>query len=63
METYQGAPLAEYFKDREDPRIDRKKRYPLDELIVIMVLAFLSGAEGWEAIDDLAKCREPWLKK
>ncbi|MDR0638486.1 MAG: hypothetical protein LBG27_06245 [Spirochaetaceae bacterium] len=32
----------------EYPRTDRKKRYPLGELIIITIPAFLSGAEGWE---------------
>jgi hypothetical protein len=48
METRTIAPLAEYFKDVKDPRIERKKRYPLNELIIITVLACMSMAEGWE---------------
>jgi predicted transposase YbfD/YdcC len=63
MGERQVQPLAEYFKEIEDPRIERKKLYPLDEVIVITVLAFLSGAEGWEDIDEFAKCKEAWLKK
>jgi predicted transposase YbfD/YdcC len=63
MGIYQVQPLAEYFKVIEDPRIERKKLYPLEEVIVITVLAFLSGAEGWEDIADFAKCKEAWLKK
>ena len=34
MGTYQAPPLAEYIKDMEDPRINCKKLYPLDELII-----------------------------
>jgi predicted transposase YbfD/YdcC len=56
-------PLADYFQEIEDPRIDRKKLYPLLEIIVTSILAFLSGAEGWEDIDDFAKCRKEWLGK
>jgi predicted transposase YbfD/YdcC len=63
MGTYQVPALAEYLKDIEDPRIDRKKLYPLDEVIIITILAFLSGAEGWEDIAEFAKCKEGWLKK
>lgn len=62
MGTYQVKPLAEYVKDIADPRIDRKKLYPLDELIIITILAFLSGAEGWEDIDTFARCKEDWLR-
>jgi predicted transposase YbfD/YdcC len=63
MERNQVLPLAKYFKGIEDPRMDRKKLYPLDEVIVITVLAFLSGAEGWEDIAEFAKCKEEFLKK
>jgi hypothetical protein len=48
METRTRAPLAEYFKDVKDPLIERKKRYPLNEVIIITILAFMSMAEGWE---------------
>jgi hypothetical protein len=48
METRTIAPLAEYFKDVKDPRIERKKLYPLDEVIIITIVAFMSMAEGWE---------------
>ncbi|MDR1904290.1 MAG: transposase family protein [Treponema sp.] len=41
METRTRAPLAEYFKDVKDPRIERKKLYPLNEAIVITIAAFL----------------------
>jgi hypothetical protein len=48
MQTRTIPPLAEYFKDVKGPRIERKKLYPLDEVIIIMILAFMSMAEGWE---------------
>jgi predicted transposase YbfD/YdcC len=56
-------PLAEYFKEMEDPRIDRKKLYPLAEVIIITVLAFLNSAEGWEDIEFYAACKEEWLRQ
>ncbi|MDR1956510.1 MAG: transposase family protein [Treponema sp.] len=40
--------MAEYFKDVKDPRIERKKLYPLNEVMVITIVAFMSMAEGWE---------------
>jgi hypothetical protein len=46
METRTIAPLAGYFKDVQDPRIERKKLYPLNEVIIITILAFMSMAEG-----------------
>ena len=49
-------PLAEYFKDVEDPRIERKKLYPLTEVILIALLAVMSGGEGWEDMEDSCSC-------
>jgi alpha-D-ribose 1-methylphosphonate 5-triphosphate synthase subunit PhnH len=48
METRIIAPLVEYFKNVKDPLIERKKRYPLNELIIITIVACMSMAEGWE---------------
>jgi hypothetical protein len=62
METRTIAPLAEYFKDVKDPRIERKKLYPLNEVIIITILAFMSMAEGWEDIEDYGKAKQDWLK-
>ncbi|MDR1957213.1 MAG: transposase family protein [Treponema sp.] len=45
METRTRAPLAEYFMNVIDPRIERKNRYPLNELILTIV-ACMSMAEG-----------------
>jgi len=56
-------PLAEYFREVEDPRIERKKICPLIEVIVTTLLAFMSGAEGWEGIEDYARAKEQWLRK
>jgi predicted transposase YbfD/YdcC len=56
-------PLASFFKNIKDPRVDRHKKYDLLDIIVITMLAILSGAEGWEDIDDFAHAKESWLKE
>jgi predicted transposase YbfD/YdcC len=56
-------PLMDYFKGVEDPRIERQKLYPLVEVLVIALLAFMSQAEGWEDIEDYGKSKEAWLRK
>ncbi|MDR1862858.1 MAG: transposase family protein [Treponema sp.] len=48
METRTIAPPAEYFKDVKDPRVERKKLHPLNEVIIITIVAFMSTAEDWE---------------
>jgi predicted transposase YbfD/YdcC len=63
VKTEEVSPLVEYFKDIEDPRIDRRKLYPLNEVIVIALLAVMSGAEGWEDMEDYGRAKESWLRK
>lgn len=52
-------PLADYFKDVKDPRIDRKKLYPLIEVILIALLAVMSG----EDMEDYGNAKRSWLKR
>lgn len=39
--------FLEYFSNLEDPRINRKKLYPLDEILLVVLCAVVCGAEGW----------------
>ena len=45
-----------------DPRIERKKIYPLDFLLLIVFLSTLSGNTSWYEIEDYAKEYEKELK-
>ncbi len=33
-----------------DPRVERTKRYPLIEIILLIISATVSGCEGWKQI-------------
>ena len=41
-----------YFQDITDPRIDRHKRHHLLDILFLSISAVLSGATGWEDIED-----------
>ncbi|MDR1748521.1 MAG: transposase family protein [Spirochaetaceae bacterium] len=41
----------EYFSGIPDPRKETNKKYPLDEVVAITILAVLSFAAGWEDIE------------
>jgi predicted transposase YbfD/YdcC len=56
-------PIMDFFKNIEDPRIDRNKAYPLIEVLVITILAVICSAEGWEDIEEYGEAKEPWLRK
>ena len=55
--------LQEAFSSLKDPRVDRHKRHMLIDIIILTICAVISGADGWEAIEQFGKNKEDWLKK
>lgn len=55
--------FLQHFEAIEDPRIDRCKRHELLDIILLAVSAVLSGAEGWEKIEDFGIHRLDWLRR
>ena len=52
-----------YFSELEEPRIDRKKLYPLEEILLTTLCAVICGAESWQDISDFGEARISYLKK
>lgn len=52
-----------YFSDMEDPRLDRRKKHPLINVIFIAFCAVLCGAEDWVAIAKFGRSRIIWLNQ
>lgn len=46
----------------EDPRSDKNKLYPLQEILLLCICGVVSGADGWEAIADFGRQRLSWLR-
>ena len=57
-----GTDLREFFADLPDPRVERTRVHPLDEVWVISVLAVSAGADGWDDIVEWGEAREKWLR-
>jgi predicted transposase YbfD/YdcC len=57
------APIMEYFSGIPDPRSKINRLYPLDEVVVITILAVMSFAKGWEDIERYGKAKRKWLAK
>jgi predicted transposase YbfD/YdcC len=55
--------IKDYFRGVKDPRINRRKRHLLIDIIVIAVCGVICGADDWQAIETFAKLRHDWLKK
>jgi predicted transposase YbfD/YdcC len=57
------ANLSGYFADIPDPRVSRTKKHLLKDILVIAILAAISGAEGWEDIENYGISKQQWLEE
>jgi hypothetical protein len=53
--------MLRYFGSLEDPRIDRTKFHPLENIIVMTLCGAIAGADGWEALEAFAEARADWF--
>ena len=51
-----------YFADLRDPRVERRREHLLEEILSIAIAAVLSGANGWNEIEDYAQSKGEWFK-
>jgi len=52
-----------HFSTIEDPRIERCKKHQLIDILFLAVSAVLTGAEGWEDIEQFGIIKLNWLKQ
>src|SRR4051794_16717360 len=57
------ATFHHYFRDLDDPRVERTRRHPLINIAFIAVCAVLSGADSFAAIHESATDRRAWLDR
>ncbi len=55
--------LIEHFEALPDPRVERTKRYPLNEIILLIIAGTVSGCDGWKSIKDFGEAKLDWLRK
>ena len=58
-----SAGIVEHFAPLEDPRIDRNKLHALVDIVLLTIFAVVSGADGWEAIEDFGREKLEWLRR
>ncbi len=56
-------PIAEHFRDLEDPRRGRAKRHELLDIIVITLCAVVCGADNWVEIEEFGKAKREWFER
>jgi len=57
------ASVLKHFSSLPDPRVDRTKRYPLLEIILLIIAGTVSGCEGWKQIKDFGEMKLSWLRQ
>ena len=57
MREGKGASIMDYFETLEDPRIDRRKRRQLLDIIAIAICAVICGADSWVYIELFGKSK------
>ena len=55
--------LLDHFASLEDPRVERNQRHALLDIVLLTVCAVVSGADGWEAIEDFGREKLEWLRR
>lgn len=53
--------LHKHFGTLDDPRIDRTKKHPLINIIIIAVCGVICGAENWVAIERFGEAKKSWF--
>jgi predicted transposase YbfD/YdcC len=51
-----------YFAEMRDPRVKRTREHLLEEILLITIAAILSGASGWNEVEDYARSKIEWFK-
>ena len=53
----------EHFEQLDDPRQSGKVWYPLDEVLLLCLLAVLAGAEGWVEVAEFGQSKLAFLRR
>lgn len=55
--------FLKHFDPITDPRIERCKKHDLLDILLLAICAVISGAEGWENIEDFGHLKLDWLRR
>lgn len=63
MPSSSGKTLLDHISTLKDPRIERRKIYPLNEILLIVFCAVICGAESWRDLAWFGECKIEFLRK
>jgi predicted transposase YbfD/YdcC len=52
----------QYFAELRDPRVERTREHLLEEILLMVIAAVLSGADSWNEIEGYGKAKHLWFK-
>jgi predicted transposase YbfD/YdcC len=55
--------LPNYLRRLKDPRINRRKRHVLGDIITMAICAVIGGADTWKDIATFARRRQDWFQR
>ena len=62
MEEVSELGFLDYFSGIDDPRIDRKKLYSVEELLLVTLCGVICGCEGWEDLEEFGETKLDFLE-
>lgn len=63
LEQSRQATILECFSELTDPRLDRRKRHGLEDIVVLAICGILGGADDWVGIEAFGKEKYQWFKQ
>ena len=63
MPTKQKPAFLCHFDELDNPRIDRKKLYPLDEILLVVLCGRICGAQSWRDFVTFGEEKFGYLKR
>lgn len=63
MEQSRRPTILQCFSELTDPRLDRRKRHLLEDIVVLAICGILSGADDWVSIEAFGKAKYEWFRQ
>ena len=63
LEKSQRPTILECFSTLTDPRLNRRKRHLLEDIVVLAICGVLSGADDWVGIAAFGQAKYHWFKQ
>lgn len=62
MSATSSGSLSDYFQSIRDPRLERKKRHSLHDVLMIAACAMLCGVETFTEMEEFGNAKEEWFR-